>query len=72
MWKKGKEGGFMGYEKLSLVGRNHPERAGAVNPDNAIYHNNLSVTLYAMKRYKEALAEAQKAVDLEPDNPLYQ
>ena len=32
----------------------------------------ISVTLYEMKRYKEALAEAQKAVDLEPDNPLYQ
>lgn len=27
--------------------------------------------MYAMKRYKEALAEMRKAVELEPDNAQY-
>ena len=42
-----------------------------LEPDNAQYRNNLGNTLYAMKRYKEALAEMRKAVELEPDNAQY-
>jgi tetratricopeptide (TPR) repeat protein len=40
-------------------------------PENALYHDQLGVTLNEMKRYEEAEAESRRAVELEPENAGY-
>ena len=39
-----------------------------LEPNNAVYHNNLGIILHKMERYEEALVEKQRAIELEPDN----
>lgn len=40
-------------------------------PNNARYHDTLSVVLHEQGRYEEAEVESRKAVELEPDNAEY-
>ncbi|QTE74259.1 tetratricopeptide repeat protein [Clostridiales bacterium FE2010] len=42
-----------------------------LDPDNAQYHDSLSVSLHAKARYEEALLETQKAIELDPNNAKY-
>ena len=42
-----------------------------MKPDNARYHANVGVTLYAMERFEEALKEVEQALEMEPENKQY-
>lgn len=42
-----------------------------IDPDNARYHNSLSVVLYRLERYEDALVASKRAVELETDNAQY-
>lgn len=46
--------------------------ATELSPNSAPYHNTLSWLYYKVGRYKEAEMAILKAVELAPDNPLYQ
>ena len=46
--------------------------ATELSPNSAAYHNTLSWLYYKVGRYKEAEKAILKAVELAPDNPLYQ
>lgn len=46
--------------------------ATELSPNSAAYHNTLSWLYYKVRRYKEAEMAILKAVELAPDNPLYQ
>ena len=47
------------------------KKAINLDPENAQYHDGLSVTLHKMGRYNEAEAESRKAVELDPENAQY-
>ncbi len=47
------------------------EKVIALNPNLAIAHGQYSWLLMALKRYDEASAEIERAVELDPLNPLY-
>ena len=47
-------------------------RATELSPNSAAYHNTLSWLYYKIGRYKEAEMAILKAVELAPDNSLYQ
>lgn len=55
------------YEESLEIGK----QLLALNPTNALYHNNLGNTLHEMGRYEEAEKEKVKAVELEPMNDEY-
>ena len=47
-------------------------RATELSPNSAMYHNTLSWLYYKVGKYGEAESALLKAVELAPDNPLYQ
>jgi tetratricopeptide (TPR) repeat protein len=48
------------------------QRIIEIDPKNAKAHNNLAVAYEAMERFDEAQAEYKKAIELDPDNDVYQ
>lgn len=55
------------YEDAAMETR----KAVDLEPDNALYHYSLGVTLHALEKYEDAAIETRKAIDLAPDIARY-